>query len=154
MILLGGYDAPRCAALLRRREIAVIVAGTHRVPRRRSAPYDEAYTVPARLQEAAVKYCLSASESLGAARLGNLAAAAATASAYGLPAADALRAITLSPAEILGVADRLGSLAVGKEATLFVADGEPLRPETQVTAAFVGGREVVLDNPLSRRWRP
>jgi imidazolonepropionase-like amidohydrolase len=154
MILLGGYDAPRCAALLRRREIAVIVAGTHRVPRRRSAPYDEAYTVPARLHEAAVKYCLSASESLGAARLGNLAAAAATASAYGLPAADALRAITLSPAEILGVADRLGSLAVGKEATLFVADGEPLRPETQVTAAFVGGREVVLDNPLSRRWRP
>jgi len=124
------------------------------VPRRRSAPYDEAYTVPARLHESAVKFCLSASESLGAARLGNLAAAAATATAYGLPAADALRAITLSPAEILGVADRLGSLALGKEATLFVADGEPLRPETQVTAAFVGGRGVVLGNPLSRRWRP
>jgi imidazolonepropionase-like amidohydrolase len=153
MVLLGGYDAPRCAAVLRRREIPVIVAGTHRVPRRRSAPYDEPYTVPARLHAAGVKFCLSTSESLGAARMRNLAATAATAVAYGLEAAAALRAITLSPAEILGVSDRLGSLAVGKEATLFVADGDPLRPETQVVAAYVQGRAVELVDPRAARWR-
>ncbi|MEY4178695.1 MAG: hypothetical protein RLY70_2269 [Planctomycetota bacterium] len=153
MILLGGYDAPRCAALLRRREIPVIVAGTHRVPRRRSSAYDEAYTVPARLHSAGVKFCLSASESLGAAHLRNLAATAATAVAYGLPATEALRAVTLAPAEILGVADRLGSLAVGKEATLFVTDGDPLRPETQVLAAYIQGRAIDIDRPWRQRWR-
>lgn len=153
MVLLGGYDAPRCAALLRRREVPVIVAGTHRVPRRRSAPYDESYTVPARLHAAGVKFCLSASESLGAARMRNLAAAAATAVAYGLDATEALRSITLSPAEILGVADRLGSLTAGKEATLFVADGDPLRPETRIESAYIQGRPVELADPRSRLWQ-
>ncbi len=144
MVLLGGYDAPRCATLLRRREIPVIVAGTHRVPRRRSSPYDEAYTVPARLHAAGVQFCLSASESLGAARLSNLAATAATAVAYGLPTAQALRSMTLSPAEILGVADRIGSLTVGKEPTLMITDGDPLNPQTRIEAIYIRGRSVSI----------
>jgi len=82
-----------------------------------------------------------------------LAATAATAVAYGLPATEALRAVTLAPAEILGVADRLGSLAVGKEATLFVTDGDPLRPETQVLAAYIQGRAIDIDRPWRQRWR-
>ncbi len=66
--------------------------------------------------------------------------------AYGLPHDVALRAITLSPAEILGVADRVGSLEAGKDATLFVTTGDPLETPSNVTAAWVQGRSVDLSS--------
>jgi len=74
----------------------------------------------------------------------NLPYHAATAAAYGLPQDEALRAITQYPAEILGIADRVGTLEVGKDATIFVSDGDPLQTETQVTAAWIQGRKVDL----------
>ena len=64
--------------------------------------------------------------------------------AYGLPHLDGLRAITLSAAEILGVADRVGSISIGKDATLILADGDILETETNVEVAFIQGRAVDL----------
>ena len=66
------------------------------------------------------------------------------AAAYGLPRDEALRAITLYPAQILGVADRVGSLDAGRDATLFVSTGDPLETETQITHAWIQGRKVDL----------
>ena len=80
----------------------------------------------------------------GAANARNLPYHAATAVAYGLPHDQALRAITLSAAEVLGVADQIGSLAIGKDATLILADGDILETETEVTQAFIQGRVVDL----------
>ncbi len=76
----------------------------------------------------------------------NLPFEAAHARAYGLSPADALKAVTLYPAQILGVADRLGSLEVGKLANLFVADGDPLEPSTRIEQVFIQGREVALSD--------
>ncbi len=152
-IIAGGYDAPRCANLLRQHDVPVIVAGVYRVPYRKSAPYDEAYTLPARLREAGIKFCISASGALGAVHVRNLANNAAAATAFGLPADEALKSITLYPAQILGVADRVGSLEPGKDATLIVTNGDPLRTETLVLSAYIQGRAVDLSNRHLRLWK-
>lgn len=85
--------------------------------------------------------------------LRNLPYHAAMAVAFGLPAEEALRSITLAPAEILGVADRVGSLEKGKDATLIIAEGDPLKTATQVEAAFVQGRPVDLNDRHKRLWK-
>lgn len=144
LVLYGGYDAPLCANLLKSRDVPVIVGGVYRLPRRRSDAYDRAYTIPEALRSAGVKFCISGANRFGSSNARNLPYHAATAAAYGLPADDALRSITLTPAEILGVADRVGSLDAGKDATLFVATGDPLETATQVTAAYVQGRKLDL----------
>ncbi|MBA3316123.1 MAG: amidohydrolase family protein [Planctomycetota bacterium] len=144
LIIDGGYDAPLCANLLAAKDVPVIVGGVYRLPRRRSDAYDRAYTVPAELHSAGVKFCISGANRFGSSNARNLPYHAATAAAFGLPPEEALRAITLAPAEILGVADRVGSLEVGKDATLFIANGDPLEAATQVTAAYVQGRPLDL----------
>jgi imidazolonepropionase-like amidohydrolase len=153
LIVAGGYDAPQCAALLKQHDVPVIVGGVYRVPLRRGDEYDAAYSLPARLKEAGIKFCISSQDRHGASSVRNLPYHAATAVAYGLSADDALRAITLAPAEIFGLADRVGSLEVGKDATLFVTDGDPLETPTQVSAAWIQGRQVELNDRHKRLYR-
>ncbi len=153
LIIFGGYEAPECAELLRRENVPVIVSGVYRLPTYRHSAYDSAYTLPQRLHAAGVQFCISATERFGASNLRNLPYHAATATAYGLSEQVALRAITLSPAEILGVADRIGAIKVGNDATLFIADGNILETPTQVTHAFVQGRKVDLDNRHKQLYR-
>jgi imidazolonepropionase-like amidohydrolase len=152
-IIHGGYDAPLCADLLKKHDIPVIVSEVYRLPLRRWEPYDTAYTLPARLHEAGVTFCISGGGRFGASMLRNLPYHAAMAVAFGLPADVALRSITLAPAEILGVANRVGSLEKGKDATLLITDGDPLETATQVEAAFVQGRPVDLNDRHKRLWK-
>lgn len=153
MILYGGYDAPLCAELLKKHNTPIIVAGVYRLPRRRNDEYDAPYTLPERLRKTGLKFCISGSGRHGASNVRNLPYHAATASAYGLPADEALKAITLYPAEILGVADSVGSLDSGKDATLFIADGDILETPTQVESAFIQGRTVDLSDRHKRLWK-
>ncbi len=149
LVIYGGYDAERCAALLKRHDVPVIVDGTYRLPIRRDDPYDASYTLPSRLQRAGVTFALAGAgggSPGGAAATRNLPFHAGNAVAYGLTQRDAVRAITLSAAEILGVADRVGSLTVGKDATLIIADGNILETETNVTSAYIQGRSVDLSS--------
>jgi imidazolonepropionase-like amidohydrolase len=154
LIIEGGYDAPECAVLLRERSIPVVVAGVYRLPRRRSDAYDAAYTLPARLHAAGVEYAISSASpgSDGASNIRNLPYHAATAAAFGLSREEALRAITIHPARILGVADRIGSLERGKDATLFISNGDPLETATNVEAAYIAGRRVDLSNRHDRLY--
>jgi imidazolonepropionase-like amidohydrolase len=151
LMIVGGYDAPRCTTLLTEHDVPVVITGTHRLPLRRDSPYDEPFTLPARLHQAGVRFCLSGSG--GASAVRNLPYHAATAVAYGLDRDEALKAITLYPAQILGAADRIGSLEPGKDATLIVATGDILEIPTQVVYAYVQGRPVDLDNRHKRLWR-
>jgi imidazolonepropionase-like amidohydrolase len=153
LIIAGGYDAPRCASLLKQHDIPVIVGGVYRLPRRRGDDYDAAFTLPARLKEEGIRFCISSQDRHGASSVRNLPYHAATAVAYGLAEGEALMAITLYPAQILGIADRVGSLEVGKHATLFVATGDPLDTPTQVEAAWIGGRKVELNDRHKRLFR-
>lgn len=156
LIVVGGYDAPLCAELLKKHDVPVIVGGVHRLPKRRSDAYDAPFTVPERLRVAGVKYCISTptsgSSSSGASNARNLPYHAGTAAAYGLPPEEALKAVTLYPAQILGVADRIGSLEVGKDATLIVTTGDPLDTPAQVTAAYFQGRQAQLTDRQKRLW--
>jgi imidazolonepropionase-like amidohydrolase len=155
-VIVGGYDAADCAALLKKHAAPVIVAGIHRLPRRPGDDYDAAFTLPERLRKAGIPYCIAGtiggpSGSLPA-NIRNLPYHAATAAAYGLPADEALKAITLYPAQILGVADSLGALEAGKDATLIVTTGDPLEISTQVESAYVQGRAVDLSDRHKRLW--
>jgi imidazolonepropionase-like amidohydrolase len=153
LVIFGGYDAPLCAALLKAHDVPVIVNGIHRLPLRPDAPYDEPFTVPARLREAGVKFCITLSHRFGGSDVRNLPYHAATAAAYGLPADEAVKAITLYTAQILNVADRVGSLDVGKDATLIVTDGDILEPSTHVEMAYVQGRQVDLNSKHTQLWQ-
>ena len=144
VILLGGHDAEMCAELLRRYDVPVIIDAIHKIPQRTHEDYDSAYSLPERLRQSGIRFCISATGRSETWNTRNLPYHAATAAAYGLPRDEALRSITQYPAEILGVADRLGTLEVGKDATIFVSDGDPLETETQVTAAWIQGRKVDL----------
>jgi imidazolonepropionase-like amidohydrolase len=153
LILFGGYDAPLCADLLKKHDVPVIVNGVHRLPLRPDSPYDEPFTVPERLRQAGVRYCITLAHRFGGSDVRNLPYHAAAAAAYGLPADEAVKAITLYPAQILSVADRVGSIEPGRDATLIVTDGDVLEPATHVEQAFVQGRQVDLSSKHTRLWQ-
>ena len=155
-VIVGGHDAPACAALLKKLGAPVIVGGVYRLPTRRNEDYDSGYTLPERLRAAGIPYCiageLGGASSGGPSNIRNLPYHAGSAVAYGLPADEALKAITLYPAQVLGVADRLGSLEPKKDATLIVTNGDPLDIATQVSAAYIEGRQVDLNDRQKRLW--
>jgi imidazolonepropionase-like amidohydrolase len=146
MILVGGRDAWRVADRLKAADVAVIVGGVYELPARRDDGYDDIYANAGKLHAAGVRFCLAtAGGTAGGASNGrNLPYEAGMAAAFGLPADEALKAITLYPAQILGVAGELGSVETGKRATLMVTDGDPLEIPTQVLMAFVDGGRIDL----------
>lgn len=153
-VIVGGRDAPLCADLLRKHDVPVLVQGTHNFPKRADSPYDDAFTLPARLEAAGVRWCLASGHETSNER--NLPYVAATAVAYGLGRDTAMRAITLSAAEVLGIADKVGSLEKGKHATLFITPGDPLEVTTNPTDAFIAGRRIDLSNKqtiLAEKYR-
>jgi len=146
VILVGGRDAWRVADRLKAADIAVIVGGAFDLPGRRDDGYDDVYANAGRLQAAGVRFCLAGSGGVagGATNARNLPYEAGMAAAFGLAPDEALKAITLYPAQILGVGAELGSLEVGKRATLIVTDGDPLEIPTQVKLAFIDGARLDL----------
>ena len=144
LIIDGGYDAPLCADLLKRNSVPVIVDGTHYEPQRADDPYDNPFTLPERLRQAGVTFCISGGGD--AANVRNLPYHAATAVAYGLPKEEGIKAITLYPAQILGLDDRVGSLESGKDATIIVTTGDPLEIPSQVTLEFIQGKKIDLSD--------
>lgn len=143
LVIAGGLEAWRCASLLKERDVAVLLK-VHRLPARESDPYDAPYASAAVLHRAGVRFAIVTDD---AENVRNLPYEAAMAAAYGLPPDEALRAITLSPAEILGVADRVGAIAPGRDATLVLAEGDILDTRTRVTHVFVDG----VPQPLETR---
>lgn len=141
-VIVGGRDAEQCADLLKKHDIGVIIDGVHRLPGRRDHVYDEPFTLPLRLEAAGVRWCLASGEETAHER--NLPHNAGTAVAYGLDPDAGIRSITLSAAELLGVADRLGSIEEGKAATIIVTDGNPMEMTTLTWMAFIDGRRISL----------
>ena len=150
LVLLGAADAGKVLPLLKQHDVAVILEGTHRLPTARDEPYDEPFTLPARLAKAGVRFAVASNREPSFAR--NLPEQVGTAVGYGLGEADALKCMTLSPAQILGVADRVGSLEAGKDATLIVCDGDILETPTHVLAAYIQGRPVDLSSKQTKLY--
>ncbi len=140
MVLVGGRDAWRVKDQLLAKKVPVIFTDVQNAPARRWEDYDLVFKTPALLQSAGIQFCITGDRSGSNAR--NLPHHAANAVAYGLPQDEALKSITLYPAQILGIADRVGSLEVGKDATLLITDGDILQITTNVEQAFVLGKKV------------
>ena len=141
-IILGGGDAWQLTDFLKQNDVAVIVTGVLDLPRREDDPYDANYSIPAKLQRAGVRFAITSGDAGAEAR--NLPYVAGMAAAFGLPKAEALKAVTLYPAQIMGVADKFGSIEVGKMANLVVTDGDLLEAKTNTTYLFIDGRPVPL----------
>lgn len=143
-IILGGEDAAKVASLLKEKNVPVIVTGILDLPIREDDFYDSLYESAAKLREAGVPFCISSGD--GGPNVRNLPYYAGMAAAFGLSKADALKAVTLYPAQILNIADKLGSIEVGKIANLVVTDGDVLETRTHVRHLFIDGREVLLSS--------
>jgi imidazolonepropionase-like amidohydrolase len=141
-VIVGGREAPLCAPLLIEHNVPVIVLGTHVMPLRDDSAYDEPFTLPARLHALGVACALANSDDTAHER--NLPFAAATAVKFGMPREQALRAITINPAVVLGIDDRYGTLAPGKSATFILTKGDPLEVTTQLVASVLDGRRLSL----------
>lgn len=153
-VIVGGRDAAKCAEMLKRHDVGVIVTGTHRLPGRRDDAYDAAFTLPLQLETAGVRWCLASGDETPHER--SLPYQAGLAVAYGLPLDAAVRSVTQSAADLLGVGDRIGSLEPGKAGTIIITDGNPLDIISQVEMAFIDGRAINLESKqtsLNEKYR-
>lgn len=142
-VIFGGTEAWKLADELREKKVDVVVVRSMAYPAGRFEPWDSVYRNAAALHRAGVRFCFATDEPSLAKQLGIEAGMAA---AHGLDAAQAVRAITLDAAAILGIDDRYGSIDAGKSATLFLSTDNPLQASNCVVAAFIEGRPVDLSN--------
>ena len=145
VVLVGAVDSWQIADLLKQNNIAVILNQLHDLPAMIDDDIDQPFKTPGMLQKAGVLFCINDDDANS--RYRNLAFNAGTASAYGLSKEEALSAITLNAATILGIADKTGSIETGKDANIVVSEGDILDMRTNIiTNAFIQGRQVDLNN--------
>ena len=152
-VLAGGRDAWRLADLLSTNRIPVAYEHVFTQPPRDVDAYDVQFSAAGILAKAGVPVSFTdGTDQFGASNIRNVPYAAAQAMAFGLSRDEALRGLTLHPARMLGLADRLGSIEAGKEASFFVADGDILDLRTQVKRLWIAGREVPLETKHTRLY--
>jgi imidazolonepropionase-like amidohydrolase len=135
--------------LLKERHIPVILGRAFQLPMRDDDPYDASYMLAAQFYRAGVKICFGTFDVQFARNVGFEAAQAA---AFGLPREEALKALTINSAEIVGVGGRLGSIEKGKFGDLILTDGDPLEARTNIRQMFIAGREVSLESRHTREY--
>jgi imidazolonepropionase-like amidohydrolase len=143
VVIVGGSDSWQVADLLKQNNVSVVLQQPHSLPTAVDDDVDQPYKTAAILQKAGVVFSISDDDSQTRGR--NIAFNAGTAVAYGLTKEEALQAITLNAAKIMGVADKAGSIEVGKDANIIISDGDILDMRTsKVTEAFIQGRKIDL----------
>lgn len=143
MILSGGQEVQALIPELRAKNIPVLLGPIWTLPGKEDDPYDLLFSNAAALHRGGVKFAIRTGGTHNARHLPYQAAACA---AFGLPKEEALRAVTINPAEIFGVADRIGSLEPGKIANVIVTDGDPLEVRTNLVRLFIGGEDIALQS--------
>jgi imidazolonepropionase-like amidohydrolase len=151
IILAGGRDAWRVAGLLATNQIPVIYENVFTQPVRDTDGYDTQFKAAEVLRQAGVKVVFSTGTD-SASLVKNLPYEAAQAVAFGFPEDEAIKGLTLYPAQLAGVAERVGSIESGKDATLFVADGDILDIRSHVLRMWIAGKEVSLDDRHKRLY--
>lgn len=142
-IIMGGQEAPAVAAFLKQHNTPVILTAVMKLPSREDDPYDVNYTIPAKLAAAGVTFAISTGDK--GSEIRTLPYNAGMAAAHGLSKADALKSVTLWPAQIFGVGDKMGSIEVGKMANIVVTTGDMLEAKIDTKYLFIDGRNVPLD---------
>lgn len=150
IIIAGGADAWKLTEELKSRKVPVIVGPVMHRPEQKYDPFDAPYANPAHLHEAGIPFCI---RSHSAWNSRNTPFEAAMAVAYGLPEQAAIRSVTLSAAEVLGIEDQVGSLTVGKLANLIIADGSPLQQTSHIKAVCVSGSILPPESKQTRLYQ-
>ena len=154
IVIVGGRDAWMITEILVENNIPIIILGVQTTPRRRFEPIHTPYKIPSMLQKAGVHFCISLDPGYPMdGHVRTLPDEAMRAASWGLTKDQALRAITLSAAEILGVDDHVGSLDLGKDATFFISDNEPLTQYNHPIKAYIKGREIDLSDRQKNLWK-
>ena len=143
-IIMGGEQAVAVAPFLKQHNVPVIVTSVMHLPSREDDPYDANFSTPAKLAAAGVQFAISTGDR--GSEIRNLPYTAGMAAAHGLSKTDALRSVTLWPAQIFGVGDKMGSIEVGKMANIVVTTGDILEARTDTKYLFIDGRQVSLDS--------
>jgi imidazolonepropionase-like amidohydrolase len=149
MVLLQPRELGKAAVELKSRNIPVILGRTLELPLNEDDPYDSSFTLPGEAFRAGLKLAFGTFDNEF---VRDLPYNAATAVAYGLPYQEALKAVTINPAEIWGVSAQIGSIEKGKWADLMLTTGDPLETQTEVKALFIKGKEVDLGNRQTRLY--
>jgi imidazolonepropionase-like amidohydrolase len=144
LVIRGGRDAVHIADRLKAENIPLILTATMAAPNRDHESYDDVYSAPARLHAAGVRFAISGGA--GALYSNRLPWEAGVAVAFGLPEEVAMQAVTINAAEMLGISDRVGSLEVGKQATLLITTGTPLNMTSNIEQAYIQGREIDMND--------
>ena len=153
MVIVGGYEAYKVADLLKQNNIAVLINHTHRLPNSSDDDYDLPYKAPKLLMDAGVLVGLHTG-SVSNFQTRNLPFYAGTVAREGLGKEDALKLITSNTAKILGIDKQLGTLEAGKDATLFISEGDALDMRTnKLTHAFINGRVISLETHQTELWK-
>lgn len=151
MVLVGGDDAWRVAPLLKENNVPVIITRTQQLPSRQDEDIDISYKLPALLKKAGVKFCIT---DVSFWQQRNLPFEAGNAVAYGISKEEALESITLTPATVLGIDSRTGSLETGKDANLIISVGDVLdMRSSNIENAYIKGAEINLDNIQKQLYR-
>jgi imidazolonepropionase-like amidohydrolase len=137
VIFSGVSEGWRVADELAKAKIPVITGPVQSLPTREYDRYDRAYANAGLMKKAGVTVALKSGDRNMNYR--NLPYHAGFAAAYGLGKEEALRSVTIVPAQLFGVADKLGSIETGKSATLFICDGDAFETKTQVSEVFIEG---------------
>lgn len=154
LVIVGGQDSYLVSELLKSNNVAVMVQRLHSLPRFEDEDIDLTYRLPKLLSDAGVFFCLENEGDMEAMGTRNLPFYAGTAAGYGLSYEQAVQSITLSSAQILGIDKLVGSIEVGKLATLFISEGDALDMRTNnITNAFIEGRKIDLDNRQKELYR-
>lgn len=149
VILTGVAEGWRVAEEIAESGLPVITGPVQAIPTRSSDAYDVAYKNPGVMSAAGVKVAL---RTMDAENVRNLPYHAGFAAAYGMGREEALKAITINAAEILGIGDQVGSIEVGKKANIFVATGDPFETATKITDLFIDGYKVPMTSRQIRLY--
>lgn len=151
LVIVGGRDSWRITEFLKENNVPIIIKSTQRLPGREDEDIDQPFKTPALLHEAGILFCLSHS---GFDTQRNLPFQAGQAIGFGLDYEEAIKSLTLNTAKILGIDQTVGSLEEGKDATLFISEGDVLDMRTsKVVQAFIRGKEINLDNKQKALYR-
>jgi imidazolonepropionase-like amidohydrolase len=146
-VIVGGYDAHLAGKRLKDAKIPVMLQRLHSLPENEEDAVDLPFKLPSLLQKEGIKFCLQNEGDMEVMHTRNLPFLAGTAMAYGLTEEEAIRSVSLSPCEILGIDKNFGSIEVGKSATLFVSKGSALDMRTnQISLILSNGKFISVRN--------
>ena len=154
LVIVGGDNAYKVANLLVQNKVPAIIERAHRIPSGDDSDYDFSYKLAKLLLDKGITVAVGMNGQMERMNTRNLPFYVGTYAAYGIDKEQALKMITSNSAKILGIDDKVGTLAVGKDATLFISKGDALDMRTNIISeAFIQGRKLSLETHQTRLWK-